>query len=107
MKIITLSIVAALTMGAGSVAAADRLSDAEYLVLGRCAGLAAGLDHDADTWRAAFRAGGQSRSTMAADQARRHHDEARRLARRADDARRAELVEELQGRCAAFVRTPS
>ncbi|MFN3815067.1 hypothetical protein [Brevundimonas sp.] len=107
MKIVTLSFVAALAAGVGSVSATERLSDAEYLALGRCAGLAAGLDQNADNWRAAFRAGAHGRSTMARDEGDRHHDEARRSARRSDEVRRRQLAAELQGRCAAFAPTPS
>lgn len=107
MKIITISIVSALTMGVGAVSAAERLSDAEYLALGHCAGLAAGLEQDSEAWRGAFRAGAQGRSPMAQDQAQRRHDEARRTARRANETRRAQLVEELGGRCAAFAPSAS
>jgi|GEM_PF-3019904 hypothetical protein len=107
MKIVTLSIIAAMTAGVGSVSATERLTDAEYLVLGRCAGLAAGLDEDAASWRAAFRAGAQGRATMAQDQAKQQHDDARRVARRADGERRAQLTDELQGRCAAFAPSGS
>ena len=53
MKIITLSIVAALALGAGAASAAERLSDAQYVALGRCAGIAEGLNQDAETWDAA------------------------------------------------------
>ena len=102
MKIITISIVAALSLGAGAVSAAERLSDAQYVALGRCAGIAAGLNQDADAWRDGFRDAERGRSALARSRASERHDAARRSARRADEHGRSRLVEELGGQCAAL-----
>jgi hypothetical protein len=107
MKIITLSIVAALSLGAGAVSAAERLNDAQYVALGRCAGLAEGLNQNADAWNAAFRGADRGRSTLARSRATERHDSARRSVRQADDHGRSLLAEELGDQCAVLAPSQS
>ena len=107
MKVITLSIVAALGLSAGAVSASERMTDAQYVALGRCAGIAEGLDQDADTWGAVFRDAERGRSTLARSRASERHDAAQRSARRADEHGRNRLAEELGGPCAALVPAES
>jgi hypothetical protein len=107
MKIITLSIVAALALGAGAASAAERLSDAQYVALGRCAGIAEGLNQDAETWDAVLRDAERGRSTLARSRASEEHAAARRSARRADEHSRDRLAEELTGQCAAIAPSQS
>ena len=107
MKIITLSIVAAQSLSAGAVSAAERLSDAQFVALGRCAGIAVGLNQNADDWDTVFRDTGRGRSTMARSRASERYDAARRSVRRADEHGRNRLAEELSGQCAALASPQS
>ena len=107
MKIFTLSIVAALGLSAGAVAAAERLSDAQYVALGRCAGIAEGLNQEVDAWDAVFRDADRGRSTLARSRASDRREAAQRSARRADEHGRNRLAEELSGQCAALAPSQS
>lgn len=107
MKIIAVSIIAAVSVSAGAVSAAERLTDAQYVALGRCAGLAEGLNQQSGLWNDAFRDADRGRSPTARSRATEQQDAARRSARRADDHVRGQLTEELNGRCAALAPSAS
>lgn len=89
----------------GAVSASDRITDSEYLVLSRCAGLAQALDQDSEAWTQRLRDARSGRSPQMRDRAEVERNQAQRSARRADESRKAEFVQEIQVRCAAFTPT--
>ncbi len=93
----------AVVMGvSGAASASDRLSDAEYIAVSRCAGFAAGLDQDADAWRAQVRTAERGRSTLAQSHARTAYDNARRSVTRANDRGKADIRSDFEQTCAAW-----
>lgn len=88
-------------LAAGSAVAQDRLSDQDYLRQARCAGLAAGLGHDADAHNARLREAGAGRAPLVLQLAQRRQSEARRHASRGDERRTADLQREFDAHCQA------
>lgn len=86
----------------GAASANDRVSDAQYIAMARCVGIAQALDQDGDAWAQRQREARAGRSVLVQDRADAEESRARRSVRRADDRHKAELAEELQDRCAAL-----
>lgn len=99
MKKIIISVIAGSIVSVGAASADDRISDAQYIALSRCAGLAQALDQGGDAWAERLRETRTGRSMLVQERAREQENQARRSVRRADDRRKAELAEELHGRC--------
>lgn len=97
-----ISAIALSSICAGAASANERISDAQYIALSRCVGIAQALDQDGDAWAQRQREARAGRSVLVQDRADAEENQARRSARRADDRRQAELAEELQGRCASL-----
>ncbi|HYE45056.1 MAG TPA: hypothetical protein VEA44_04700 [Caulobacter sp.] len=105
----TLAAAAALFVAVSATAAAAqsdaRLTDAQFVKAARCKGLAksAALGAiDTSALDAVIKANKRARADFVIDRAMNAQDEAQSEANRADDARKAELIAERNGACAAF-----
>lgn len=105
MKSLAAAAIAIVVGVSGAASASDRLSDAEYIALSRCAGFAAGLDQDADAWRAQLRTAERGRSALAQSHARTAHDNARRSVNRANERGKADIRSDFEQTCAAWAPT--
>lgn len=102
MQVAAIALVAASLLSAGAAAAADRVSDMDYLRASRCSGLATGLKGaDAPGLAAFVKQEGRQRDDLVAMRAQSEYDRARREAKSAD--RHDRLTEELAHSCAAYV----
>ena len=94
--------VAAMSVGAGAMAAPTRLNDAQYLAAARCSGLMAapalGVG-DGGSLSALLKAEGRGRMPVVADRAEQMRDDARREAGHAGAQGRAGLIAERDGVC--------
>jgi hypothetical protein len=105
----TLIAAAALMIAATATAAAAqptaRLSDAQFVKAARCKGLAKSEALgavDTSALDAVIKANKRARADFVVDRAMNAQNDAQSEAARADDARKAELIAERNGACAAF-----
>lgn len=104
MKLAAIALIFA-TSAAGSVGAAERVTDLDYLKASRCKGLATSLPGVADPAAidAFMKAATGARQPFVLQRADSEFDRARRAARSED--RKVRLTAELAGPCQAYIRT--
>ena len=100
MRLLLAATIAAVTL-VGPVQAADRMTDAQYTQMGRCAGLAAAAGQDATPMTQALRDDRAGRRGTVLSRAQSNRQNARLEFQRANAEGRARLTAELAQGCAA------
>lgn len=108
MRILTTALLAAASLASvatASYAEAARFTDAQFIKVSRCRGLAGspGLGGDKAAYDAVIKAQRQGRETYTRDKADMARADAEHQARGASDAEKQALVAELNGACAALL----
>ena len=100
MKITAIALAAAGLLAAGTAAAADRVSDLDYMKASRCKGLATGLGADASGFDAFLKAQSRSRAPVVVERGDSEMFRGKREASRSGAKDR--LSAELSGPCLAY-----
>ncbi len=100
MKTAAIALAAAGLLAAGTAAAADRVTDLDYLKASRCKGLATGLGSETAGFDTFLKEQGRSRSVIVIDRGDNEVTRGKREASRTDAKDR--LAAELSGPCLAY-----
>ena len=106
MKLAAITVAAAALFAAGSAAASDRITDAEYLKAARCKGLATSVTGvvDANSLGALLKSASLQRSPFVMDRADQEMDKGKRDGRIGD---KSKVTAELTGACQAYLGDPA